>query len=82
MCIRDRPISTSAEWVYFVDVNRDYLSEIAKLTTAFVFIGLVVLFLVYTKLEDQYVDIRNHRSRVNGQVALALSIARQETYHR
>ena len=76
------PISTSAEWVYFVDVNRDYLSEIAKLTTAFVFIGLVVLFLVYTKLEDQYVDIRNHRSRVNGQVALALSIARQETYHR
>ena len=76
------PISASAGWVYFVDVNRDYLSEISKLTTAFVFIGLGVLFLVYTKLEDRYVAMQNRRSYVNGQVALQLSIARQETYHR
>ena len=76
------PISASAGWVYFVDVNRDYLSEISKLTTVFVFIGLGVLFVVYTKLEDRYLAMQNRRSYVNGQVALQLSIARQETYHR
>ena len=76
------PISASAGWVYFVDVNRDYLSGIAKLTTVFVFIGLGVLFVVYTKLEDRYLAMQNRRSYVNGQVALQLSIARQETYHR
>ena len=76
------PISASAGWVYFVDVNRDYLSGIAKVTTAFVFVGLGVLFVVYTKLEDRHVAMQNRRSHVNGQVALQLSIARQETYHR
>ena len=76
------PISASAGWVCFVDVNREYLSEIAKLTTASVFVGLGVLFVVYTKLENQHVAMRNRRSHVNGQIALALSIARQETYHR
>lgn len=76
------PISDSAGWVYFVDVNRDYLSGIAKVTTAFVFVGLGVLFVVYTKLEDRHVAMQNRRSHVNEQVALQLSIARQETYHR
>lgn len=76
------PISASAGRVYFVDVNRDYLPGIAKLTTVFVFIGLGVLFVVYTKLEDRYLAMQNRRSYVNGQVALQLSIARQETYHR
>ena len=76
------PIADSAGRVYFVDVNRDYLPEIAKVTTAFVFVGLGVLFVVYTKLEDRYVATQNRRSQVNGQVALQLSIARQETYHR
>ena len=76
------PIADSAGRVYFVDVNRDYLPEIAKVTTAFVFVGLGVLFVVYTKLEDRYVATQNRRSQVKGQVALQLSIARQETYHR
>ena len=69
------PIADSAGRVYFVDVNRDYLPEIAKVTTAFVFVGLGVLFVVYTKLENQHVAMRNRRSHVNGQIALALSIA-------
>ena len=73
--------ASAPEWVLCVDVDRDYRSEIVKLTTAFVLLGLVVLFLVHAKLEHRYVALRNQRSHAHGLIALELAIARQETYH-
>lgn len=77
----DLPTTTPTSTLY-VNVDREYMSRTAKVTVAFVLIGLGVLFVVYTKLEDRYVDARNRRSHVNGQVALQMAIARQESYHR
>ena len=75
-------VPTSApEWVLCVDVDRDYRSEIAKVTTAFFLLGFVALFLVHAKLEHRYVALRNQRSHARGLIALELAIARQETYH-
>lgn len=75
-------VPTSApEWVLCVDVDRDYRSEIAKVTMAFFLLGLVALFLVHAKLEHRYVALRNQRSHARGLIALELAIARQETYH-
>ena len=71
---------SASDSILVVDVDREYFTSTCAITLVFLVIGSIVLWIVYSKLEDAQFNDQAVHAETAAMVAMQLQIARYENY--